>query len=484
MDVRISLRDLAAILQMMSLVLLLPLAATLAYNTESSLGGFLGRCWAFVLPSITLYGLYGLCVAVGSDGSPKTKNIMLTVAMAWMIIALVGAVPFIMRGALTPLNAFFESMSGWTTTGFSMISDFESFDRDLLLFRGLMQGAGGLGVICLGMMVMLHGSNIAVGYTDVGIQKIKPGIRHTIMESFKIYLLYILLGVVLLYIAGMSLFDAVNHSMAAMATGGFSTHVDIGYYDSIPIELILMVLMFLGMTSFYVHYRLFNGDWRALRSEEVKYYVMVIVASIAIIALSVWGKAIPGVDTLSPFDILRKTSFHVMSGMSTCGFNTVDFGRWPDFSKTVLVALLYIGGMSSSTAGGIRVVRFVIILKAIHYSLKRLVLPKTSIVVMKFDGRALKEDLIAVVGYSAVYLGICVVLAMGLMLLGYGGLDSVFTIMSSMGNAGLGVLSGDLWLRMPDVGKLIVILGMWVGRIEIYPALLLLRALMDRLRVA
>jgi trk system potassium uptake protein TrkH len=408
---------------------------------------------------------------------------MITVGLAWLIIALVGSLPFIIRGALSPLDSLFESMSGWTTSGFSMIKDFENSDRDLLLYRGITQGAGGLGVISLGLMVLLHGGRLGVGYADAGIQTIKPSIRQTIIESWKIYGLYILFGVVALNIAGMNLFDAVNHSMAAMATGGFSTHIDIGYYNSLPIELVLMVLMFLGMTSFILHYRLFSGEFNALKSEELKYYFLIIGGSVAAISISIWGANIPGVDTYSVFDVVRKTSFHVISGMSTAGFNTVDFGKWPEFARTFMTGLMYVGGMSSSTAGGIRVIRFIILIKAIHYSLKKLVLPKSSVVVMKVDGSVMREGINTVVGYSVVYFLVCVVLAMNLMLLGYGSLDSVFTIMSSMGNCGLGVLSGETWYGMAVSGKLTMILAMWIGRVEIYPGLLILFSLLERLRL-
>jgi trk system potassium uptake protein len=482
-DIRVSLKDLAAVLRMLSVVMLLPIIATLAYGGHTTLMSQLRSAWAFILPAAILYCLYVLTRSLGLDSPPNTKNVMLTVALAWLVIALVGSIPFMVRGVLTPLDSFFESMSGWTTTGYTMVSDFESVDRDLLLYRGIMEGIGGLGVISLGMMVMMHGSNLAVGYTDVGIQKIKPGIRQTIIESWKIYGLYILLGVVLLYVAGMSLFDAVNHSMSAMATGGFSTHRDIGYYDSFAIEAVLMFLMFLGMTSFIVHYRLFSGDWSAIKSDEMRYFLLILAASIVVIGASIWGKAVPGVNTLSAFDVLRKTGFHVISGMSTSGFATVDLGRWPEFAKTFMLGLIFIGGMSASTAGGIRVIRFAIIVKAIHYSLKKMMLPKSAIVVLKVDGKPLRDDIVAVIGYCAIYLSVAVFLALGLTLMGYPSLESIFTVMSAMGNAGLQILPTDALHDMPGLGKMDLIVAMWIGRIEIYPGLLILRALMAKLNV-
>ncbi|MFH1402904.1 MAG: TrkH family potassium uptake protein [Candidatus Altiarchaeota archaeon] len=482
-DIKISLRDLAAIIQMLSIVMLFPLVATIAYSSQVSLLGRIGEASAFILPSLILYSFYKTLNMFRVETRTKTKHIMITVGLAWIIMSLVGSIPFMMRGTLGPLDSFFESMSGWTTTGFSMIEDFEGTDRDILMYRGIMQATGGLGVISLGMMVLLQGSSPGIGYADIGIQKIKPGIKSTIVETWKIYGLYILMGIVLLNIAGMDLFDAVNHSFTAMATGGFSTHSSIGYYDNALIEIVLIFLMIVGMTSFILHYRLFNGDRNVFKSAEVRYGFGMIAIAILAFSAVIWGTPVEGVDTNSVFDVIRQSSFQVIAGASTCGYNTVDFGKWPDFAKTFMIGLMYVGGMSSSTAGGIRIVRFIIILKAIHYSLKKLVLPKSALIIMKVDKKAVQEDIITVVGYCGVYLSICVILSLSLMLVGYRSVDSIFTIMSAMGNDGLNVFSGGDWYHMNPIGKLTIILGMWIGRVEIYPGLLILRSFMIRLRL-
>jgi trk system potassium uptake protein len=482
-DIRISFKDLALIMRFSSFAMLLPLIATFWFGRNTTPTGFLTEAWAFIAPFFVLYCLYFPLRILGLDEQSKTKHLMITVGLAWLIIGTVGSLPFMIRGTLGPLDSFFESMSGWTTTGISMIQYFENTDRDILFYRGLMEGIGGLGVITLGMLVLLQGGRIGVGYTDVGVTRIKASIRHTVVEAWKIYWLYILLGVVLLYIAGMNLFDAINHSMAAIATGGFSTHASIGYYNSFPIELALMVLMFLGMTSFVLHYHLFNGEYSSLRGEELRYFLAILVVSVIVISVSLWGKTIPGLDTFSVFDILRKVSFYVVSGMSTCGFNSIDYSNMPDFAKTWMIGLMYVGGMNSSAGGGIRVIRFIILLKAVHYCLKKMVLPKTAILGIKVDRKPLQEDIIMVVGYSAIYLMVCLILSFALMPMGYSAIDSISTIMASMGNDALRVIPNNAWYTMPDLGKLDIILAMWVGRIEIYPGLLILRALLDRLRL-
>jgi trk system potassium uptake protein len=479
-DVRVSLRDLSAILLMLSFVMLLPLAYTLLDGWGRGFPMVLSSAWAFIAPSAVLYLLCVVFRILGVSAAPNTKNIMVTVVLTWTIIGLVGSLPFMIRGVLGPVDSLFESVSGWTTSSFTMISSFDGFGRDLLFYRSLSQFMGGMGIISLGMMVMLQGSSLAVGYSDIGIHKIKPGIRQTIVESWKIYGIYFIFGAAMLYIAGMGSFDAVNHAMAAVSTGGFSTHSGIAYFDSLPIELVIMALMTLGMTSYIFHYHLFNGEYSALKSEELKYFAAILVVSILVVGGSIWGGHVAGVDTSSVLDVARKTSFQVISAMSTCGFHTVDFGKWPDFAKIWMIGLMYVGGMSSSTAGGIKVIRFLVLLKAVHYSLKKLILPKSAILLIRVDHKILRDDIITIIGYSAIYLFICVGLSMALMLLGYAAVDSISTMMSAMGNGGLPVLTGDAWYNMPDVGKFTIILAMWIGRIEIYPGLLLLKSLADK----
>ncbi|MCX6695491.1 MAG: TrkH family potassium uptake protein [Candidatus Altiarchaeota archaeon] len=481
-DLLVSLRDLSGIVRMTSFIMLLPIVATFYYAGDTPFFSILESTLAFIIPSIILHVLYEILKRIKPHTESKTKHIMLTVALAWGIIALVGATPFIMRGILNPVDALFESMSGWTTTGFSMIRDIEGTSKDLLLYRGIMQGAGGLGVISLGVMVMFFGGKIGVGYVDMGVQRLKTGIRSTIKEVWKIYLFYIFLGVVLLYIAGMNVFDALNHSMAALATGGFSTHSDIGYYKSFWIESVLVLLMLAGGTSFLLHFKVFNGGLKMLwKNTEIKFMFGLIILSIIVISISIYGRNIPGVDTTSVFDVVWKTTFHVVAGMSTCGFNTIDFGKWPEIAQSILVVLMYIGMMSGSTAGGIRVIRFVILAKSVSYGLRKLILPKSAINIMKVNEMVIGEkELVDVIGYSVLYFLTAIVGSIALMFLGYTSLQSIFTIMSSIGNDGLGVISGTIWYSMPWQGKMIITFFMWIGRIEIYPLLLIVKNVIDR----
>jgi len=476
-DVKASLKELSPVLRMVSFVMLLPIVATVYHRVGGGLFGVAESCLAFIVPSLVLYLLYMRFNGICSEVPIQTKQIMLAVALAWLMMGLVGSLPFIIRGNLGFVDSLFESMSGWTTTGFSMIQDLEGTSKDLLMYRSIMQGVGGLGVISLGLMILLHGGTPGTGYVDMGVQKLKPAIKSTIEEVWKIYLLYIVAGSILLYLAGMTFFDGINHSITAVATGGFTTHETAGYYNSLLIELILVLLMLAGMTSFILHFKLFGGDVKPLlKSTEIKFMCGMVVAVTVFVAASLWGKDIAGVDTYSVFDILRKTVFHVISGMSTCGFATVDLGQWPEIPQTLLTALMYVGGMNSSTSGGIRLIRFIIIVKAIQYSVRKLIRPKTSVFVMKVAGKPVKnEEVVYVLGYSAAYAVVALFGGLTLMYLGYSGYHSLFTVISAMGNDGLAVISGSPWYDMPVFGKLVIMFYMWVGRIEIYPMLLIAR---------
>jgi len=481
-DLMISLRELAGIMRATSLIMLMPILATFYYAGSREPLSILQDALAFIAPSLLLHILSHLFKRIKAVGESKTKHIMLTVALTWLIIGIIGTVPFLMRGILNPVDSLFESMSGWTTTGYSMIRDFENTPKDILLYRGISQGAGGLGIISLGIMVLFYGGKTGVGYVDMGVHKIKSGIRSTISEIWKIYLFYIFIGAILLYLAGMTPFDAINHSMTALATGGFSTHSSIGYFNSFWVELVLVLLMLAGGTSFLLHYRIFNKDWKALlNSMEAKFmYALIIIATI-IISISIYGKNIPGVNTHSIKDVVWKTIFHIVAGMSTAGFNTIDFGRWPEIAQSILMLLMYVGSMAGSTSGGIRVIRFVIMAKSISYGLKKLVLPKTAILRMKVDDRIVEErELIDVIGYSVLYFLTAFVGAMLMMFLGYTAVQSLFTILSAMANDGLGIVSGTIWYNMPWQGKMVTTFFMWIGRIEIYPLLLIIKNLIDK----
>jgi len=263
-DLKVSLRDLAEVLEMISLVMLVPIAVSFYYLPGRDPILLLQRISAFLIPSVLLFLLY--LVLKYTCVTPReaiTKHITITVVLSWVVIALVGALPFVIRGTLGPLDAFFESASGWTTTGMTMIPFPEdlvsSGHQDMVFYRALTHIVGGVGIITLGLMVLLRGGTAAMEYyaSERGSLKIKPNIRATVIETWKIYGFYTLVCLVLLNVLGMGLFDSIIQSFATLSTGGFSSYSDsVGHFNNWKIDFVLIFFMAMGGISFLLHYTL------------------------------------------------------------------------------------------------------------------------------------------------------------------------------------------------------------------------------------
>jgi len=482
-DIKISLYDLGGICRVVSFVFLIPLVFTLYYGLVHGSVDIVTNMLAFLAPAVMLYLLFLVLSRVRiEDAKPKTKHAMITTSLAWLIIALIGSLPFIISGTLGPLDAFFESMSGWTTTGMTMFEYPESCPRDVLFYRALTQWVGGIGIIVLALVVFMRKGTVARDYysSEVGEQKIRPRIKGTIKETWKIYSIYTLACITLLYLAGMPFFDSIAQSFSALSTGGFTTHAtSIGYYNSPLIEFILMVFMVIGAIGFLIHFKLFNGQYRALIGNiEFRYMVGIISISVMIIFAAFWLN-FPS----SVFDALRVGAFQAVAGMTCTGFSTIDLENWPDLPITVLILLMYIGGLYGSTAGGIKLLRFIIILKVVGHNLKRLILPKSAVFRIKLGGKPIvDEEILFVLGFSFAYVIVAILGTLVMMFLGYSGIVSLFLTLSAMGNVGLINIGGDSWFLMHWLGKLALIALMWVGRLEIFPVLTMFSSLIFRKR--
>jgi len=358
----------------------------------------------------------------------------------------------------------------------------ENIPRDILFYRALTQWVGGIGIIVLALVVFMRKGTVARDYysSEVGEQKIRPRIKGTIKETWKIYSIYTLACIILLYLAGMPFFDSVTQSFSALSTGGFTTHAtSIGYYDNPFIEAILIVFMLIGAIGFLIHFRLFNGQYTALISNiEFRYMIGIILASIMIIFATFWLN-FPS----SVFDALRVSAFQAVAGMTCTGFSTIDLSDWPDLPITVLTLLMYVGGLYGSTAGGIKLLRFIIILRVIEHNLKRLILPKSAVFRIKLADKPIEdEEVFYVLGFSFAYVLVAILGTLAIMFLGYSGIVSLFLTLSAMGNVGLINIGGDSWFLMHRAGKLILIVLMWIGRLEIFPVLTIFSSLIFRKR--
>lgn len=470
-DIKIALHDMGEICRVASFVFLVPIAMVCYYNLSSGLTSTVSRSLIFLIPSFILYLLYRLFIHVKSEGTVRTKHAMITVSLAWFLIALVGSLPFLLSGTLGPLDSFFESMSGWTTTGLSMIEFPEKYPKDILFYRSLTQWVGGIGIIALFIVVFMKRKTAARDYyfSEVGKERIRPRIKSTILEMYKIYSVYTIACIVLLYLAGIPMFDSIAHSFTTLSTGGFSTHSEsIKYFNNPIVEIILLVFMIIGATSFVVHFWIFNGKYNTLlKNIEFRYMVVLLILGVGVI-FSVLFSQSP--ESLS--SIIGKSVFQIASGVTTTGFSNTDIGEWPDLNLAVLMLLMYIGGQCGSTSGGIKLLRLVLILKIIVYNIKKLILPKSAIVKIRIGNKSIGDDeIVYIAGFSLAYIIISLAGAISIMFLGYSMVDSLFLSLSAIGTVGFVTITGQPWFGMPSVGKFIIIILMWIGRLEIFPVL-------------
>ncbi len=506
-DIKISLKELSGLFRFIPLIFLAPLP--FAIDTVLSKDLFKGRVrledvlpllggisvqdfttmiidlvirfLVFLVPAVLSYIIYSILREIAPkqqrSSQAKTKHIMMSVSVGWLIIALISALPYVLSSTLSPVDAVFESVSGWSTTGMTLIKDLESAPRDILFYRSLTQWLGGLGIIFTALSVFMRKGTVAMDYytPEKGEKRIKPSIRGTVTEIWKIYGVYTVICFILLYLAGMGLYDALNHSMSVLATGGFSTHNDnIGFFQDRPAILIISVLfMFVGSISFFVHFRLFEGKIGFL-IQNLEFRYMLTLIALASIAISV---VLYLHDPSLGVNAVIQAVIHAVSAMTTTGFSIVDLSKWPEAAQILLIPLMYIGGFYGSTAGGIKILRFILLIEIILYSIKKLTLPKTAIIRIKIGNSHVEgEEIFNVFGSAAAYLLIMFIGAL-LLMSEYTATQSFFLSASAIGNVGLINVSPDHWFAMSITSKVILSFLMWAGRLEILPVLVFLNSL-------
>lgn len=313
-----------------------------------------------------------VCYTIGRRGPPRifSKEALATVGIGWVTASLIGALPYLMIvPGINPADAFFESTSGLTTTGSSIFAKVEDLPNSLLFWRSLSQWIGGLGVIVFFVAILsflgagakiLFSRESSAQAADLESERVQTGVlwllEYYLGLTFVCFLAY--------WAAGMTLFDAVNHSMTTIATGGFSTHTEsFAFWDSELLEWLCIVFMAIGGTSFVVQLRLVQGDFKMLRENtEIKAYYIMLVVGALVAALFNFGRE----EMEGASELIRHSLFHVVSIVTTTGYATRDFGEWLPVLHVVFLVLMVVGGCSASTSGGIKVVRFVVGLRAVH----------------------------------------------------------------------------------------------------------------------
>lgn len=444
------------------ITLLMPLLALPAYPDEMSLA------WSYLLPglALTLLGVLGWkTLAPKQPLSLTLSEGSVIVVLAWVISILVSMFPLMTTGGLTFTQAMFEATSGWTTTGLSVV-DVEQASALILLFRSTMELVGGAGLAIVTLSALAGPVGASLPAAEGRTEQLAPNVRRSAKLVLSIYSGYTAVGIVALRIAGMGWFDAVNHSFAALSTGGFSTRADsIGYWDSPAIEIVTIVLMLGGTLNFVTSYLLLTGRFQAVvKNGEVRLQALLIPLSTLILFVGVTTRLYP-----TTAKALRVACFEMISALSTTGFSTVGYDDWSSLGWLILIILMLIGGGTGSTAGGVKQYRIYVLYRALLWEIKRMMLPQQAVTEPRsWQGEHrhfLSDSLIRQISlFAFLYIlmfgmGCCVTVAYG-----YPLPDSLFEYASSLGTVGLsvGVTAADaptglLWTQA---------LGMILGRLE------------------
>ncbi len=413
------------------------------------------------------------------DNELKKRDGYLVVSLGWLSMSLFGSLPYILSGTIPDYtNAFFETASGFTTTGATILTDIEIMPRGILFWRSLTQWIGGMGIIVLTVAILpmlgIGGMQLFVAEAPgITPDKIQPRIKETAKRLWLIYLGFTVTEAVLLKLAGMGYYDAINHSLTTMSSGGFSTkNASIAHFDSPLIQYIIIVFMFLAGTSFTLSYFVFKGKFKKVTgNEEFKNYFKLIILLAIVIGLVIF--AVTGTTFEKSF---RDALFQVISIITTTGYVTADYTSWSPFITIIFFILLFSGGSAGSTAGGVKIVRHVILFKNSILELKRQLHP-SAVIPVRLNGKAVNQEITYnILAFIMIYI---MIFAIGSVLMAMFGVDFITamgSVATSLGNVGPGVGGvGPLnnFSEIPAAGKWLLVFLMILGRLELFTVLIL-----------
>ena len=417
----------------------------------------------------------------------------IVVTFGWIIMALSGSLPYILSGAIPEFtNAFFETMSGYTTTGASILNDIESVPKGVLFWRSLTHWIGGMGIIVLAVAILpllgIGGMQLfAAEAPGPSADKLHPRITDTAKRLWLIYFGYTAVETILLNIAGMTFFDAINHAMCTLSTGGFSTkNASVAYWNDQPvIQYIIIVFMFLAGTNFVLSYFAFKGKvQKIIKDEEFKLYIKFVVVFTIIASLIIYFKADPSISSISHPMVLgegesafRHGLFQVLAIITTTGFVTADYTLWTPYLVVFFFGLMFLGGSAGSTAGGVKVVRHLLMIKNGFLEFKRSLHPN-AILPVRYNTKSVSGDIVFnILAFFILYMLSFIVGALVFSMFNLDFQSSVGLAASSLGNVGPAL--GDYgpvnnYAALPAIGKWWSAFLMLIGRLELFTVLILL----------
>jgi trk system potassium uptake protein TrkH len=413
----------------------------------------------------------------------ELKHAIIVAALAYIMIPAVSSIPYIINTGMQPLDAFFESISGWTGSGYSMLLAPENVSRSTQLWRSVTQWIGGAGVILLMVTILIRpGTSTYVLYqSETRKEKIKPSIRSTIRTIWMLYLVLTVASFFLLYIVGMPAWDSLNNAMTGISTGGFSVYGNsIAHYDNPAVELSLIPVMIAGALPFAAMYAAFRRHFETILYDvQVRAFIALVIAGSIILALQNHL-----FSQIATFGAIRSSTFQFVSAITCTGFQTTDISGWSPTALLIMSISMIIGGCAGSTAGGIKIARGIFLVNQVRLWLIKTLLSRKAVVVMRLGKlkvieQSLTDELNEATLISFLWVVNIVVSVMLLSNILGTGVDIghiIFEVCSAQGNVGL--TSGILTPAINPLAKMIFIVDMWMGRLEIVPIILLARGLL------
>ena len=473
MNKRLTFKLIGKVLLVEAALMLVPLAVSLILG-----GGDAMSMLISMLVTAVVGG--GMALIPTQNDNLRAREGFAVVSFSWLLVSFFGALPFWIHGCIPSLlDAFFETVSGFTTTGATILTDVESLPKGLLFWRSFTHWVGGMGVLVLSLALLPKMGTRSIYLMRAespgpSVDKLVPRVGNNAKILYQLYVWLSVLMLIALLCTGMNLYDALIHVFGAAGTGGFSNYnASVGAFDSAAVEIIIGVFMALFGVNFSMYYYMLRRNWRVCASNsELRTYVGLVLGASVLIALNIMpqygGKF---------FTSLRYSFFQVSSVMTTTGYATADFDVWPQFSRTLLVGLMLVGACAGSTGGGIKVIRVQLLAKGMIREIRRTIHPR-SVNTVRLDGRTVDDGMISgVLSFFFAYMCVLVVSTLIISLDGFSfetNLTAVIATLSNIG-PGLGMVgpTGN-FSAFSDLSKVVLSLCMLIGRLEIFPMLMLL----------
>ncbi|MHC1588125.1 MAG: TrkH family potassium uptake protein, partial [Candidatus Syntropharchaeia archaeon] len=432
MDKRIVLSNLGTIIEYLGVLMLIPMGVAVYYREP-----FL----PFLFSSLITF-FFGLFLEGMGDGKEEIGRLegFAIVSLGWLLVAVFGAFPYIFSGVLDPFNAFFESMSGFTTTGSTVMIEIEKSHLGILFWRSFTQWIGGMGVILLFIAIFpkfaVAGSQLFdKEFPGPMPDKLGPRIQATARKLWMIYVLFTVIEFVILYFfCGMNSYYAICTSLSTMPTGGFSPlNKNIAGFANPAVEAVVIIFMFLAGVNFSLHYSLIIGKFKGIfKNKEFRTYCTILIVSILLVLWDLYRHG------LSLYEAFRCSSFQVVSFMTTTGFTSCDFSGWSDFSKSILLILMFVGGCAGSTSGAVKVIRIFVLVKHVYREILKVLYPK-GVFLIKTEEKPIPEEAIrAIISFFIVYIFVFLLCSLIMSAIGLDFISAISSVAATLGNVGPG----------------------------------------------